>query len=71
MVESRGDDTVRPRALGPELIHLLAGVQTVFAHVHPVVGGCGDDDAEPAEAADEKAAQLQTRVPHERVSENR
>lgn len=42
VVESRGDDTVRPRSPGFQLIHLLAGVQTVFTHNHPVVGGCRD-----------------------------
>lgn len=64
MVESCGDDTLRPGSLGSQLIHLLAGVQTVFTHSHPVIGGCRDHDAQPAEAADEKAAQLKTRVRH-------
>ena len=65
MVESRGDDTLRPGSLGSQLIHLLAGVQTVFTRVHPVIGGCRDHDAQPAEAADEKTAQLKTRVRHD------
>lgn len=64
MVESCGDDTVRPGSLGSQLIHLFAGVQTVFAHSHPVIGGRRDHDAQPAEAADEKAAQLKTSVHH-------
>lgn len=64
MVDPRGDDTVRPGSLGLQLIHLLAGVQPVFTHVHPVVGGRRDQDAQPAQAADEEAAQLETRVGH-------
>lgn len=64
MVESCGDDTLRPGSLGSQFIHLFAGVQTVFAHNHPVIGGCRDHDAQPAEAADEEAAKLKTRVRH-------
>lgn len=64
VVESCGNDTVRPGSLGFQLIHLFAGVQTVFTHIHPVIGGCRDHDAQPAEAADETAAQLETRVRH-------
>lgn len=64
VVESRGDDAFRPRSLGTQLIHLFTGVQAVFAHVHPVIGGCRDHNAQPAEKADEKPAQLKTRVRH-------
>lgn len=64
MVQSCGDDALRPGALGPQLVHLLAGVESVFTHDHPVVGGCRDDDAQPAEAAEEEAAHLETRIGH-------
>lgn len=60
VVESRGEDALRPGSFTTQLIHLLAGVQPVFAHCHPVVGGCRDHDAHPAQAADEEAAQLET-----------
>jgi len=64
VVESRGDDAFGPGSFGFQLVHLLARVQAVFAHDHPVVGGDGDDDAQPADAADDEAAQLETRVCH-------
>lgn len=65
MVESRGDDAVRPGALGFQLVHLLAGIQAVLTHVDPVVGAGGQQDGEPADAADQEAAHLETRVGHE------
>lgn len=64
MVDSRGHDALRPGSLDSQLIHLFAGVQAVFAQVHPVIGGDRDDDAQPAEEADEEPAQLEARVGH-------
>lgn len=64
VVEPRGDDAVLPGSPRLQLVHLFAGVQAVFAHVHPVVGGGRDQDSQPAEAADQEPAQLQTRVRH-------
>lgn len=64
VVESCRNDTVCPGSPAFQLVHLLAGVQTVFTHRHPVVGGRRDHDAQPAEGAEEKAAQLETRVGH-------
>lgn len=64
MVPSRGDDALRPGPLGSQLIQPLAGGQAVLADGHPVVRGRGDQDAQPANKADEKAAQLETRVCH-------
>ena len=64
VVDSRGHDALGPGSLDSQLIHLFAGVQAVFAQVHPVIGGHRDDDAQPAEEADEEAAQLEARVGH-------
>lgn len=64
VVSSRGDDALRPGPLDPQLIRLHAGVRAVFTRDRPVVGGRRDHDAQPAEAADEEAAQQKTRVGH-------
>lgn len=64
MVESSGDDALRPGSLRLQLVHPLAGIQAVLAHVHPFIGGGRDHDTDPAEAADEEPAELQTRVRH-------
>lgn len=64
VVEARGDDALLPGSPRLQLVHLFAGVQAVFAHVHPVVGGGRDHDSQPAEAADQEPAQLQTGVGH-------
>lgn len=64
MVESSGDDALCPGSFRLQLVHLLAGVQAVFTHVHPVIGGGRDHDTNPAKAADQEAPQLQTRVRH-------
>lgn len=64
MVESSGDDALRPGSLCLQLVHPLAGIQAVLAHVHPFIGGGRDHDTYPAEAADEEPAELQTRVRH-------
>lgn len=64
VVPSRGDDALRPGPLGSQLVQPLAGGQAVLADGHPVVRGRGDQDAQPANKADEKAAQLETRVCH-------
>lgn len=64
VVERCRDDTLCPGSLRDQLVHLLAGVQTVFAHRHPVICGCGDHDADPAKGAEEKSTQLDTRVRH-------
>lgn len=64
MVDSSGDDAVSPGSLRLQLVHPLAGIQAVLAHVHPVIGGGRDHDPHPAEAADQEPAQLQTRIRH-------
>lgn len=64
VVERSRDDTLCPGSLGDQFVHLLAGVQTVFAHHHPIVRGRGDHDADPAKGAEEKSTQLDTRVSH-------
>lgn len=64
VVEPSGDDALLPGSPRFQLVHLFAGVQAVFAHVHPVVGGGRDHDSQPAEAADQEPAKLQTRVRH-------
>lgn len=64
MVEAGGDDALLPGSPRLQLVHLFAGVQAILAHVHPVVGGGRDHDCQPAEAADQEPAQLQTGVGH-------
>ena len=58
--KSSRDYTLSPGSLASQLIHLLAGVQTVFTHHHPLVGGYGNNDAHPAQAAQQEAAHLET-----------
>lgn len=64
MVECCGDDTLLPGSLGLQLIQLLTGGHAVLTHRHPVIRGRGNHNPEPAQAAQEKAAQLEARVCH-------
>lgn len=64
MVATRGDEALGPGAPGHQLVQPLAGGQAELADRHPVVRGRGDHDAQPADEADEEAAQLETRVCH-------
>lgn len=64
VVQRRGDHTVRPQPLGPQLVHLLTGVHAILTGDHPLVGRRGDEEAHPAEQADQKAGQLQASVRH-------
>lgn len=68
VVQSCGDDAVCPRPLGAQLVHLLTGVEPVLAVDHPVVGGCGDHNAQPAQDTQEKTAQLEAGVRHDAKS---
>lgn len=45
MVEPSGDGALLPGSPRLQLVHLFAGVQAVFANVHPVVGGGCDQDS--------------------------
>lgn len=64
VVKSRGDNAVCPRAPDAQLVHLLAGVQTVFTHDHPVVRSCGNHYTQPAQTTEEEAGELKTGVGH-------
>lgn len=64
VVQRRGDDALGPQAPGAQLIHPDAGRHGVVAGPDPVVGGGGDDDADPARTAGRAAGDLPAHVRH-------
>ena len=63
---SGGHRALRPGTLEVALFGLLAGVRAVFTHDDPVVGGGGDQDAQPPGAAHKEAANLRPAMDHRR-----
>lgn len=64
VVQPRGHDAVGPQPLGAQLVQFAAGGDGVAAGDHPVVGGRGDNDADPAHEARHEAHDLQARGHH-------
>ena len=64
MVQRRRDHALGPEALRGQLVQAHARRQAVVARGHPVVGGGGDDEADPARAARHRAGQVPTHVRH-------
>lgn len=64
MVETGGHDAVGPQPLGAQFVHFSAGGDGVAAGHHPVIGRCGDDDADPTHEARDEAHHLQARGYH-------
>lgn len=62
--ERRGDGALGPQSVGAQLVHPDAGVQGEVAGPDPVVGGRGDDDADPARAAGRAADDLPAHERH-------
>ncbi|KAJ1087561.1 hypothetical protein NDU88_000728 [Pleurodeles waltl] len=58
VVQSNGDDAVRPQPPGAHLVQLPAGGDTVAAGQDPVVGGCGDHHPDPTDEAGDEGAKL-------------
>lgn len=59
VVQPSGHDTVGPQSLGAQLVQLAAGGNSVAAGHHPVIGGRGNYDADPADEASDEAHYLQ------------
>lgn len=64
VVQPRGHDAVGPQPLGAQFVQLAAGGDGVAAGHHPVIGGRGDDDADPTHEARDEAHYLQARSHH-------
>lgn len=64
VVQSRSDCALGPQPLGPQLIHADAHGRAVVACAHPVIGCCGNDEANPSGAAAEQPSGLSAHVRH-------